>query len=293
MHDRVIHIATVHWKNDKWIKHQISSFKTHIQVPYRVYGYLTHIDDRYYDAFDVVIDGPDLSHAEKLNALATRILQEADDSDIILFIDGDAFPIDRLDLRLSGWLEDWPLVAIRRMENLGEKHPHPSFCATTVGTWRQLGGNWNKGYTWINALNVEETDVGAELLRALDQTGTKWYPLERTNAMDILPVWYGIYGDLIYHHGAGFRDRGCRKIWHLRGLYQMYQRADARILNMLFRNALQKRLRNSMLHPEGRLKRKINKELIGIDEKVAEQIASDFGQFIRALRFGAEAAHSS
>jgi hypothetical protein len=29
--------------------------------------------------------------------------------------------------------------------------------------------------------------------------------LTRTNTVDLHPVWFAIYGDVVYHHGAGFR----------------------------------------------------------------------------------------
>jgi len=32
-----------------------------------------------------------------------------------------------------------------------------------------------------------------------------WYPLLRSNGRNLHPIWFGIYGDIIYHHGAGFR----------------------------------------------------------------------------------------
>ena len=32
-----------------------------------------------------------------------------------------------------------------------------------------------------------------------------WYPMLRSNRRDLHPLWFGLYEDLIYHHGAGFR----------------------------------------------------------------------------------------
>jgi hypothetical protein len=32
-----------------------------------------------------------------------------------------------------------------------------------------------------------------------------WYPLKRDNKIDIHPFFFGVYGNLIYHHGGGFR----------------------------------------------------------------------------------------
>jgi hypothetical protein len=49
------------------------------------------------------------------------------------------------------------------------------------------------------------TDVGANLGRALERRGLSWEPLLRSNTVDLHPVWFGVYGSLIYHHGASFR----------------------------------------------------------------------------------------
>ncbi len=41
-----------------------------------------------------------------------------------------------------------PLIAVRRAENNNDRQPHPCFCVTTVGAWRQLPGDWSPGYKW-------------------------------------------------------------------------------------------------------------------------------------------------
>ena len=35
--------------------------------------------------------------------------------------------------------------------------------------------------------------------------GIEWRPLLRSNGTDLDPLYFGIYGDVVYHHGAGFR----------------------------------------------------------------------------------------
>jgi hypothetical protein len=102
-------------------------------------------------------------------------------------------------------LEKAPLVAVRRAENVGDPQPHPCFCVTSVGTWRQLRGDWSGGYTWPGHRGKLVTDVGGNLLRALELTGTPWVQVLRSNGVDLDPLFFGIYGDVVYHHGAGFR----------------------------------------------------------------------------------------
>ncbi len=54
------------------------------------------------------------------------------------------------------------------------------------------------------------TDVGGNLLKILNDGGYQWYPLLRSNTTNLHPLWFGIYADIVYHHGAGFRDPECR-----------------------------------------------------------------------------------
>ena len=98
-----------------------------------------------------------------------------------------------------------PLVAVRRAENVGDPQPHPCFCVTSVGTWRRLPGDWSGGYTWPGHRGKLVTDVGGNLLRALELAQLEWVQILRSNRVNLDPLFFGLYGDVIYHHGAGFR----------------------------------------------------------------------------------------
>jgi hypothetical protein len=54
------------------------------------------------------------------------------------------------------------------------------------------------------------TDVGATLWRRLDDAGEAWTPLLRTREDGHDSVLFGVYGDVVYHHGAGFRSAKVR-----------------------------------------------------------------------------------
>jgi hypothetical protein len=200
----VLHIATVHYGSPLWIEIQTRALREHISVPFLTWSSLELIDQSYAQHFDRVIDQAG-RHSDKLNHLAIEISREASDDDLLVFIDGDAFPIaDPMPLIEAG-LARAPLIAIRRDENDGERQPHPSFCVTTVGTWRTLPGDWSVGYRWIDGRGRRITDVGGNLLRALELSDTPWVPLLRSNRRNLDPILFGIYGDVIYHHGGGFR----------------------------------------------------------------------------------------
>jgi hypothetical protein len=201
----VINIATVHWQTDKWIEPQLHFLARSLDAPYRVFASLNGIEDpatwaRFHFAAD--LEG---SHASKLNQLADIIAKEAAPSDVLIFLDGDAFPVGPL----TPWVEDtmraYPLAAVRRDENLGDCQPHPSFCATTVGFWQEIEGDWQPGGTWINSASREVADTGGNLLIKLRDADIEWLPLLRTNTYNPHPVWFGIYDHRIYHHGAGFQ----------------------------------------------------------------------------------------
>jgi hypothetical protein len=216
----VVHIATVHWRDARWIDVQSRYIGRHLSAPHRVYADVEGIDEgayagRFHHVADLAatraFENPIFSHTEKLNALAAEIGRQASTDDVLVFLDGDAFPIAPLDAFLEANLSRYPLAAVRRSENLDDIQPHPCFCATTVGFWRQIGGDWNPGWTWRNAAGREVTDAGGNLLARLRERRVDWYPLRRTNRRGLHPLWFGVYDDVVYHHGAGFRGGLCRR----------------------------------------------------------------------------------
>ncbi len=189
---------------------QLDYLARHVAEPYRVWAYLDG-EEAIAEAgrFDVAIEeelGEGAWHADKLNLLAERIAAEADPGDRIVFIDGDAFPIAPLAEPVERMLSERPLVAVRRVENLGDPQPHPCFCVTTVGFWQEIGGDWRQGPQWQNSNGTWQSDVGARLMVALRERDIEWHELLRSNRRDLHPIMFGVYGDLVYHHCAGFRE---------------------------------------------------------------------------------------
>lgn len=201
----MIHVATVHWRDARWIAPQAGYLTRHLPE-HRVWAAVEGIPTEDAAAFDVALELTG-SHPEKLNELAARIAEVASPDDLLLFVDGDAFPIAPVDASL---LAGRPLAAVRRDENLGDPQPHPCFCLTTVGYWTEIGGDWRRGRTWVNAAGEEVTDTGGNLLGILEARGDDWTPLLRSNRTDLHPLWFGVYADVAYHHGAGFRSRVAR-----------------------------------------------------------------------------------
>lgn len=201
----MIYIATVHWETDKWIDIQLKYFKRNINQPYRVFAFLSGDACKHKDKFHFACCEPITQHAIKLNLLAQFITHQANLDDILIFIDGDAFPVKPIDNFISLTLKQYPLAAIRRTENIGDIQPHPSFCFTTVGFWKSIEGDWKEGYEWETTAGIRRTDVGGKLLKILKDRKVNWFPLDRTSQLTDHGLMFGIYAGVVYHHGAGFR----------------------------------------------------------------------------------------
>ncbi len=213
----MIYILTVHWGSDKWIALQRKYLDLHTSDPYKLYAFVSGLEKDVSDQFDFIsTEGVDvcdmsISHAIKLNILADVACKDAKDEDLLIFIDGDAFPIKDYLAAARDLVNKHELIAVLRSENGDDIQPHPLFCATTVKFWKELKGDWKPGFKWKNKSNAWVTDTGGNLLHKLSENKVDWYPLMRSNKRNTHPVWFGIYGDMIYHHGAGFRDPICRQ----------------------------------------------------------------------------------
>jgi hypothetical protein len=137
----MIHILTVHWKDDKWINIQKKYLTMHINEPFRIYAFLNYLSEDRSSDFFYALTEPITSHPMKLNLLAEIArLQSDNKNNILIFIDGDAFPIKELMPFVHKKLEQYPLIAVQRKENNGDIQPHPLFCATTIDFWKQIKG---------------------------------------------------------------------------------------------------------------------------------------------------------
>ena len=201
----MIHVATVHFKSAKWIDVQLSYLARHLQEPYRVVTVLHNVEPGHEHKFDRVVSAMG-DHPGKLNLLGSLILEEAEHDDLIMFLDGDAFPIADPMPTVHKALDDSVLVAVRRDEIAGDRQPHPCFCVIRAEEWDRIRGDWTPGFAWKNKNGQLLSDVGGNLLGKLERINAPWTPLLRSNKKNPHPLWFGIYADVLYHHGAGFRD---------------------------------------------------------------------------------------
>jgi len=203
----MIYIATIHWRTDRWIDIQKKYLNKHINEEFRIFAFLEGIEEQYKSRYYYSINRSLKDHGVKLNILSDAILEDSNsDDDILVFLDGDAFPISDLIPYIHSKLKGSPLLAMKREENLGDVIAHPAFCVTTIRFWKEIKGNWEKGFQYKNNLGRIVADVGGYLYNNLSQNDIQWYPLLRSNKQNLHPLFFGIYDNIIYHHGAGFRD---------------------------------------------------------------------------------------
>jgi hypothetical protein len=211
----MLYLMTNHHKSHKWMNLQSRFIKKYTTVEYKVICGVTEIDvgsvknelklhsTNVYD-----ISSVENKHYVKMNKMY-NILNSFDpsDSDVIVFIDPDAFPIDDSWYeKIINKLQVYPLVAISREENieplLDEKfkpYPHPCFLATTYGFWK------NNNLSWELNPSRGASCAGVLLKETLDNLGVVWGKMLRTNCWDLHPLMFAVYDDLIFHNGSGNR----------------------------------------------------------------------------------------
>lgn len=272
----MIHVATVHWRSGRWIDLQLEHLRRHIREPFRTYAFLNGVPSEHVAKFDYASTEEIASHALKLNLLADMIGFASDDpGDLLVFIDGDAFPIADFISLARQELPKHHLIAVRRDENDGDPQPHPCFCITTVGFWKEIGGDWKRGHQWPNPRGKLVTDVGANLLRRLEERGVDWYPLLRSNRKDLHPLFFAVYGGVVYHHGGGFRGRALGgRVVRAQHKEELSRRPLARLFNLLPKTSIAANLRRRF-HPVLRGQDEIRARTAEQSESVFEQIRRD------------------
>lgn len=214
------HIITVHYKTNDWIDLQLKQINKHVSN-YKIWTYCDGIDIKshqfkFHYCENSEIDGSKigyLDHMLKLNSLTDVVLSDVDtqDNDLLIWLDSDAFPIKNMDCYVAEKLLRYPLIAVNRPENGGDVIPHPSFTCTTVSFWKEHRLNWN-GVPGDNVPTNKHGlhDPGGKMYIDLKEKNIEWYKLLRTRSLTRHEVFYTIYDDLIYHHGAGSRFPECR-----------------------------------------------------------------------------------
>lgn len=192
--------------NYPWLKVCLRQIERHTRFPHVV-----HVWDNSFlpDHQDLVRDNPrarlhhrrdgnPMNHGQALDRLLGLI---PDHIEYVVTLDTDAFPIR------SGWLQNLigrldagaMLTGVWRDEMAPKIEPfvHPSCLAARLDTLRGLGTTFARG---------QNQDVAQGFTRAVMAQGGAISRLRRSNQRNLHYLMGGVYGDLIYHQGAGSRD---------------------------------------------------------------------------------------
>lgn len=202
------YIITVHYSKKEWIEIQNKYIRSYTSLPHKVIAIVSEgLEDITPKDWTVVRDGGIKDHATKLNIAGDLITGLIKDDDIIVFLDSDCFPIANWCDHILNLLSQKQIIAVQRLENLGDIQPHPCFSCIKAHLWREIKGDWRMGYKWQTSSGHQVTDVGGNMMQILGERGIDWHPIHRTNTFNAHPLFFGIYGDIVYHHGAGSREK--------------------------------------------------------------------------------------
>jgi hypothetical protein len=143
------------------------------------------------------------SHPGALDHLARSV---ADDFDYLVTLDNDSFPVreDWLEVLVGGCEQGAAIAGVYRDEMAPEIEPfiHVSGLCTRPSELRALRLSFGRN---VSPQTPHNQDVGQSISHAFASAGRTLAPLHRSNRVNYHFLMGGIYGDVIYHHGAGSR----------------------------------------------------------------------------------------
>ena len=199
-----IHIITIFSPsamNSLWLKLQRQFLEETTKIPYRYSVYLNGCDEKLFSDVEIIgrqkytyePRGFSYNHVQCLQKLISKIDQSCE---YFLLLDSDCFPIT----------ENWHQILNRKMSEFGfdqaspirfenlDTFPHPS------AMFFNKNGINNFNPTILETMNL--------LGKKCQDTSCKasFFPLLRTNRVNVHPICAAIYYDIFYHHGAGSRE---------------------------------------------------------------------------------------
>jgi hypothetical protein len=215
--NRTVHITSTHYGNPFWIDIQLKQLKKHLKVPYKTYMVHANMPEGYGDYtndFNVLFsDSRSKFHNVDSHKLALPIIQkELQPNDIVIKIDSDAFFINDIDEAFLDRVDREKFIALkepRHESNLEHDTAHPVFYAFKGEYLKVLNKDASKDGGLMEAMCTIQVDGASNWWGGVDKwlrkTIGKWGVIERTNVTNLHSLYFGIYGDLIYHNWAGSR----------------------------------------------------------------------------------------
>ena len=203
----MIHILTVHFI-DRWVDIQLKFLDKYLDTPYRVYTILGKNYEKHKDKFYKASSGQD-KHYYSLQKLHGMLKEEnpAKD-DIVIVLDSDAFPIKPITKYLFSKLKEHEFLGINEPKHNYEPtpiQPHVCFYAFKYEFFDKYGFEFKYEGPGVNRNWVDW------MIDWFKEKEIVWYPLNRTNEVNLHILYFGVYDDMIYHHWAGSRFDVCRQ----------------------------------------------------------------------------------
>lgn len=199
----MLHIITIHYK-DKWVDIQRNMLKEFVTEPYKVYTRLGENYKKHKNKFDGALDGSGhLSESIGL-ILDNFVIDNLKEGDKVLTLDSDAFPIAPISKFLNEKLKDYPIVSCQEPMwewDMSYKIPHPMFMVFKA---EHILHN-NLSHYLRNIIKDKNNNWWGGVLGWMSENNYNYYPMVRSNKVNMHDLYFGIYEDLIYHHGAGSR----------------------------------------------------------------------------------------
>tara|TARA_Y100001937_G_scaffold55041_1_gene75819 strand:- start:1300 stop:2124 length:825 start_codon:yes stop_codon:yes gene_type:complete len=270
----VIHILTIHFV-DKWIDIQLDFLKKNIKSPYRVYTKLGENYEEHKDKFYYCVSGKGFGgkgHAAGLQELRNQLRHEdVDKNDIILVLDSDAFPIAPIDDYLENKLENYEFLAISEPNHNFRKTPIQPFECFYAFRYEFF----NKYDFWFKFKPGVHANWIDWMIDWFKDKKIEWYPLNRSNKVNLHPLYYAVYDKIIYHHWCGTRfpiisrpDRvmGQRKGISIEKISQVNKKNSEKVINQI-KNQSEQFLAYLMGEYDGELENDENKNINKINGK--------------------------
>lgn len=133
------------------------------------------------------------NHVSGLNAVMSFFNSKKNEYDAFLILDSDCFPFQ------LGWAErlmniPYSVAAPVRHENL-DIFPHPCFVFMKKEGLDQVSFEYSTKKNLLGQ-KFKETNVNCN----------RFFPMIRSNEVNLHPIMFGIYWNMVYHHGAGSRS---------------------------------------------------------------------------------------
>jgi len=211
----MIHIVTQHFGTNAWLEIQRDYIEKYSpdKDEYKVYIllYKTTIPEGLtlpsnYEIIDLNIDPHIVNdHYLIVESCYDRYIKERiANSDIVVYMDSDAFPIDLWTKKLQNYLSNNHICAVYRYEDRGPQQPDQYFPYPHLCFYSFKKADRER-YGFRHELPPGFPCPGFTICDVIRANGLQVKELVRTNKFNNHPTMFGVYDDMIYHQSSGSR----------------------------------------------------------------------------------------